>query len=213
MIPDRRHGAIGILIGPHGIVGALASHRNAVIAAIALVGTIGPMDRTREQRHVHIRAWDILDSGIGRLLQGQRVPGVGDDPASDGDDNPAAGRGDGDGMVRTWRPHRHGGIPFGRASPNGAQNPFHKPMMPRLLPSRKIRLYGPPTKNRGDHEEAHNRRARAAACLVRLGRPCAAGQTRLRPRHDRARSHAPDGNAPRRFRLGLSDWSHRPAPP
>src|ERR1700680_1071775 len=86
---DRDEGG---LVGPHGILRAFPSDGNAVVGAVALVGTVGDVVRPLQQRHVHILARDVVDRRIRFLAQRQRLSGVGDDTAGDGHDDPRRAR-------------------------------------------------------------------------------------------------------------------------
>src|SRR5207253_6904532 len=52
VILDRGDGCIRCLVGPHRIHRSVAAEKNAVVSAVALVGAIGVMVRSFQQRHV-----------------------------------------------------------------------------------------------------------------------------------------------------------------
>ena len=68
MILDRGDGCIRCLVGPYRVHRSLSAERNAVVGAIALVGAIGVMVRSFQQRHVDILLRDVLDRGVTRSL-------------------------------------------------------------------------------------------------------------------------------------------------
>ena len=104
VFPDCRYGGIRSLVGPDGVDRALSASRNAVIGALALVGTIRLVRGPLQLRHIDVLARDVLHRGIGRLLQGQGLVGVGHAFAVHGDRDPAFRRRDGDRMIRSRNP-------------------------------------------------------------------------------------------------------------
>src|SRR5882757_5438682 len=101
VFPDCRYGGIRSLVAPGGIDRAFPARRNAVIAALALEGTIRVMRRPLQLRHVNVPARDVLDGGIGRFLQGKGLAGVGHSFAVHDDRDLAFRRRDGDRMIRS----------------------------------------------------------------------------------------------------------------
>src|SRR5215469_3057473 len=99
IILDRREGGVGSLITPHRVDPALASQRDAVIAAIAFVRAVSGVIGALEERHIDIFARDVLHRGIRCFAQCQRFSRVGDDPARDRDDDPSGIAFDRDRMI------------------------------------------------------------------------------------------------------------------
>src|SRR5437660_8077520 len=69
VILDRGDGCIRCLVGPHRIHRSVAAERNAVVSAVALIGAIGVMVGSFQQRHVDILLRDVLDRGVTSLSQ------------------------------------------------------------------------------------------------------------------------------------------------
>src|ERR1700730_18692607 len=72
---------IRCLVGPYLFNRSVAAERNAVVSAVALVGAIGVMVRSFQQRHVDILLRDVLDRSVTSLSQRKRISGVRDDAA------------------------------------------------------------------------------------------------------------------------------------
>src|SRR5260370_12980478 len=85
VILDLRHRVEWGLISPHRIERTIPARRNVVVGSVALVGAIRRMFATRERGHIDIPTRDILNRRIGGLAKSQRIAGVGDNPATDGD--------------------------------------------------------------------------------------------------------------------------------
>src|ERR1700720_1934868 len=64
MVLDRGDCRVRLLICPDGIGRALATGRNAVIGAVALVGAVGDAVSPLEQRHFDVLARDILHGRV-----------------------------------------------------------------------------------------------------------------------------------------------------
>ena len=69
VILDRDDGCIRCLVGPRRIHRSVAAERNAVVRAVALVGAIGVMVRSFQQRHVDILLRDVMDRSVTSLSQ------------------------------------------------------------------------------------------------------------------------------------------------
>src|ERR1700724_3525166 len=100
MVLDRGDLRVGLLVGPDGIDRALATGRNAVIGAVALVRAVGDVVRSLEQRHVDVLARDILHGWVACLTERQRLPCIGDNASCDLDDDTMRIALDRDGMIR-----------------------------------------------------------------------------------------------------------------
>src|ERR1700720_3174968 len=100
MVLDRGDRRVGLLVGPDGIDRALATGRNAVIGAVALVRAVGDVVRSLEQRHVDVLARDILHGWVACLTERQRLPCIGDNASRDLDDDTTRIALDRYGMVR-----------------------------------------------------------------------------------------------------------------
>src|SRR6267154_3860530 len=104
VFPDCRYGDIRSFVAPDGVDRAFSAGRNAVISALALVGTIRLVRGPLQLRHIDVLARNVLHQGIGRFLQGQGLAAIGDAFAVHGDRDPAFGRRDGHWMIRPWNP-------------------------------------------------------------------------------------------------------------
>src|SRR6267154_4804477 len=100
VFPDCRYGDIRSFVAPDGVDRAFSAGRNAVISALALVGTIRLVRGPLQLRHVDVLARDVLHRWIGRFLQGQGLAGIGDAFAVHGDRHPAFRGREGDRMIR-----------------------------------------------------------------------------------------------------------------
>src|SRR5512133_229481 len=72
---DARDGVIRGLVRPRGIRRPIAAYRDAVIAAVAFVGTIGPVSAALEQGHIDVLARYVLDGQIVCLAKRQGFAG------------------------------------------------------------------------------------------------------------------------------------------
>src|SRR6266704_6788692 len=96
MVFDGRYGFIGFFVG---LCYILTAGFGAVIAAVALVGAISRVVGFREQRHVDVAAWDVLNRRIIRFLQSQCPVGIRDDESGDFHHHTAWIRTDADRMI------------------------------------------------------------------------------------------------------------------
>ena len=81
IVPDGRYRRVRRFIGPDSVGGAHTAQRNAVVCAVALVGAVGGVVRSREQRHVDVLARDVLDRRVARFAERQRLPRIGHNTA------------------------------------------------------------------------------------------------------------------------------------
>ena len=96
VVLDRGDRRIGLLVGPDGFDRALATGRNAVIGAVALVGAVGDARAMSCRRPCagHLYGW------AARLTERQRLPCIGDNASCDLDDDTMRIALDRDGMIR-----------------------------------------------------------------------------------------------------------------
>src|SRR6267143_1015157 len=87
-------------VAPYRVDRAFSAGRNAVIGALAFVGTVRLMPGPSQLRHIDVLARDVLHRRISRFLQGQGLAAIGDAFAVHGDRDPAFGRRDGHRMIR-----------------------------------------------------------------------------------------------------------------
>src|SRR4051794_28063725 len=90
-------------VGPHRVRGNTVTQLEVEVGGITLVRAVRRVIRVMQHRWVDVSERDVLHRRVGRLLQRQRVDGVGDDLSGDGHGDPCAGGLDGDGMVRSWQ--------------------------------------------------------------------------------------------------------------
>src|SRR6266852_308016 len=100
VFPDCRCGDMRSFVAPDRVDRPLSAGGNAVVGALALVGTIRLVRGPLQLRHIDVLARDVLQRGIGRFLQSQGLAGIGDAFAVHGDRDPAFRRRDGDRMIR-----------------------------------------------------------------------------------------------------------------
>src|SRR5262245_8744733 len=93
------------LIGPSSVLGPIAPDGNAVIDAIPLIGAIGRVFRSLEQREVDILARNILYRRVTGFGECQSLSRFRDDPSGDLDDHLSRVGHDGNRMVRTGELH------------------------------------------------------------------------------------------------------------
>jgi hypothetical protein len=72
---------IWLFVFPNGIFRFCSSDGNAVVRAIALLGTIGVTRGPNEQRHIRITARQVIDGWISLLLQPKNSRRFGDYPS------------------------------------------------------------------------------------------------------------------------------------
>src|SRR5258708_7224691 len=91
-----------ILVRPRRIDGLLSSSGNAVVIAIAFVGTVGCVICPFQLGKINVLTRNVLNGRIRRFAEHQGVAGIGNHTACDGYDN-ASGIGlDGNRMIRTF---------------------------------------------------------------------------------------------------------------
>src|SRR6266404_6593077 len=100
MPSDQLYGGKWILVRPHGIDGLLSSSRNAVVAAIALIRTVGDVICPFQLGKVNVLNWYVLNGPIRRFAERQGLSGVSDHTPRDGHDNASSIEFDGDRMFR-----------------------------------------------------------------------------------------------------------------
>ena len=113
---DRR---VRPLIGPHGVDRFRAARRNAVVGAIAFVGTVCRKVSACEPRHIGISSGNVENRRVTCLPQDQRVPAIHDFHIPHADDDARAAQFDAYRMIRSGELHSFGvqTIPPERASP------------------------------------------------------------------------------------------------
>src|SRR5207244_11254860 len=80
MSPDLGDGRKRILVRPHRIDRLLSSSRNAVVAAIAFIRTVGSVIRPFQLRKIHVLTWNVLNGRIVRFPKRQGIARIGDYP-------------------------------------------------------------------------------------------------------------------------------------
>jgi hypothetical protein len=107
------------LIGPYGVDRFRPAGWNAVVGAIALVGTVCRQITAGEPRHIGIPSGNVENRRVACLEQDQGVPAIHDFNVPHADDDARAAQFDGYRMIRSGELHSLGvqTIPPGRASP------------------------------------------------------------------------------------------------
>src|SRR6266853_126337 len=100
---DLHNGRKRILVRPHRIDGLLSSSGNAVVIAIAFIGTVSCVIRPFQLGKINVLAWNVLSGRIRRFAQRQGVAGIGNHTACDGYDNASGIALDGNRMIWTWK--------------------------------------------------------------------------------------------------------------
>lgn len=104
MIFDLGDGCIRRFVCPNGVYRALPAADDAVIGAVALVGTVGRVVCRDKQRRIHVRQRDILDCRVIGFLEGQGALRVGNDASADGNNDARRIRRNRNGHVGTGAP-------------------------------------------------------------------------------------------------------------
>src|ERR1700676_2416541 len=94
-----------ILVRPHRIDRLRSSSRNAVVIAIAFIGTVGCIIRTFQLGKINILTWNVLNGRIRRFAERQGVAGIRNHMAGDGYDHASGIALDGNGMIWIWKLH------------------------------------------------------------------------------------------------------------
>src|ERR1700692_1709735 len=82
MILDRGNRSVGCFVGPDSVDGAISASGNAKVSAVALVGAVGGVVRSLEQRQIHVLARNVLDGRIARLAERQSILRIGHNASS-----------------------------------------------------------------------------------------------------------------------------------
>src|ERR1700687_624192 len=94
-----------ILVRPDRVDGLLSSSGNAVVIAIAFIGTVGCVIRPFQLGKINVLGWNVLNGRIRRFAERQGAAGIGNHTACDGYDNASGIALDGNRMVWTWKLH------------------------------------------------------------------------------------------------------------
>jgi len=90
-----------ILVRPRRIDGLLSPSGNAVVIAIAFVGTVGCVIRPFQLGKINVLTWNVLNRRMRRFAERQGVAGIDNHTACDGHDNASGIALDGDRMIWT----------------------------------------------------------------------------------------------------------------
>src|SRR6202521_4025390 len=61
VILDRGNRSVRCFVSPDSGDGTISAGGNAKVSAVAVVGAVGSVVRSLEQRQVHVLAWNVLD--------------------------------------------------------------------------------------------------------------------------------------------------------
>src|SRR5882672_401689 len=103
MPPDLHNSTKRILVRPRRIDGLLSSNGNAIVIAIAFIGTVGNVIGPLQLGKVNVRTWNVLNGRIRSFTERQGVASICNHAARNGYDSPSGIALDGYRMIRTWK--------------------------------------------------------------------------------------------------------------